>query len=68
MIDWSAFIESELLLSPGEVARIFRVTPKTINRWRKSGKINAVMITPGGHALYELAEVRRLISSCRVIR
>ena len=36
------------LLSPAEVARLFRVNPKTVTRWARSGKINAIR-TLGGH-------------------
>lgn len=35
------------LLLPKEVAAIFRVDPKTVNRWVKSGRVPAVR-TPGG--------------------
>lgn len=36
------------LLTPGEVADIFRVDPKTVTRWAKAGKIRSTK-TPGGH-------------------
>jgi excisionase family DNA binding protein len=45
------------LLKPGEVAAIFRVDPKTVTRWAKSGKLNAVR-TPGGHARFRETDVR----------
>lgn len=36
------------LLTPGEVASLFRVTPKTITRWAEAGKLPAIR-TLGGH-------------------
>ena len=35
-------------LTPGEVARILHVSPKTINRWANEGRIPCVL-TLGGH-------------------
>ena len=31
--------ESEPLLTPAEVAAMFRVDPKTVTRWAKAGKL-----------------------------
>lgn len=36
------------LLTPREVASLFRVTPKTITRWAEAGKLPAIR-TLGGH-------------------
>jgi len=36
------------LLTPGEVAALFRVTPKTVTRWAEAGKLPVVR-TMGGH-------------------
>ena len=36
------------LLTPGEVAVLFRVDPKTVTRWAQAGKLSAVR-TLGGH-------------------
>ena len=38
----------DILLTPAEVARLFRVNPKTVTRWAQEGKIAAVR-TLGGH-------------------
>lgn len=48
------------MLCPAEVARMFGVDPKTITRWAKAGKIQAVR-TLGGHRRYKASEVKRLL-------
>jgi predicted site-specific integrase-resolvase len=39
---------AERLLTPAEVVVAFRVDPKTVTRWAKTGKLSSVR-TPGGH-------------------
>jgi excisionase family DNA binding protein len=53
--------EAEKLLTPAEVASLFRVDPKTVTRWAKAGKLNSIR-TLGGHRRYREAEVRALLS------
>jgi excisionase family DNA binding protein len=48
------------LLTPQEVAALFRVDPKTVTRWAKAGKIPAIR-TLGGHRRYKESDVLRLI-------
>ncbi|MDA2807149.1 BldC family transcriptional regulator [Nocardiopsis suaedae] len=48
------------LLTPAEVAAMFRVDPKTVTRWAKAGKLTSVR-TLGGHRRYREAEVRALL-------
>jgi len=43
--------DSEPLLTPAEVAAMFRVDPKTVTRWAKAGKLSSVR-TLGGHRRY----------------
>jgi len=52
--------EQELLLTPAEVASLFRVDPKTVSRWAKSGKLTSIR-TLGGHRRYKESEVKALI-------
>lgn len=52
--------EPEPLLTPTEVAAAFGVDRKTVTRWAKAGKINAIR-TLGGHRRYREAEVRALL-------
>ncbi len=49
------------LLTPSEVASMFRVDPKTVTRWAKAGKLSAIR-TLGGHRRYSEAEVRSLLN------
>lgn len=44
------------LLTPGEVARILRVDPKTVTRWASQNRIQSVR-TPGGHRRFFAAEI-----------
>jgi excisionase family DNA binding protein len=53
--------ELERLLTPGEVAAMFRVDPKTVARWAKAGKISSVR-TLGGHRRYREAEVHAFLA------
>ena len=48
------------LLTPAEVAQLFRVDPKTVTRWAKAGKINSIK-TLGGHRRYDRAQIERLL-------
>ena len=50
----------EQLLTPGEVAALFRVDPKTVTRWAQQGKLSAVR-TLGGHRRYRADEVHALL-------
>jgi excisionase family DNA binding protein len=53
-------VETEALLTPAEVATIFRVDPKTVTRWANSGKLTSLR-TLGGHRRYRESEVRNLL-------
>jgi len=51
---------TERLLKAAEVAAVFRVDPRTVDRWRIAGLLPAVQ-TPGGHWRYPLAGVEVLL-------
>ncbi|WP_454051710.1 BldC family transcriptional regulator [Cellulomonas sp. Marseille-Q8402] len=53
---------SSSLLTPGEVAVMFRVDPKTVTRWAQAGKLSAVR-TLGGHRRFLEAEVMELLGA-----
>ncbi len=48
------------LLTPSEVAAMFRVNPKTVTRWARAGKISAIR-TLGGHRRFRASEIRQLL-------
>jgi excisionase family DNA binding protein len=52
----------EKLLTPAEVAVLFRVDPKTVTRWAKAGKLSSIR-TLGGHRRYKESEVKALLKS-----
>ena len=53
--------DQEVLLTPAEVAKLFRVDPKTVTRWAKAGKLTAIR-TLGGHRRYRKSEVQNLLT------
>ncbi len=52
----------EKLLTPAEVASLFRVDPKTVTRWAKAGKLTSIR-TLGGHRRYKESEVKAILKS-----
>lgn len=52
----------EQLLTPSEVAALFRVDPKTVTRWAKAGKLTSIR-TLGGHRRYRATEVHALLET-----
>jgi excisionase family DNA binding protein len=54
-------LEYDPLLTPGEVAAMFRVDPKTVTRWAKGGRLTCV-VTLGGHRRFKESEVRELLT------
>ncbi len=52
--------EHEPLLTPAEVAALFRVDPKTVTRWARAGKLSAIR-TLGGHRRFLESEVLALM-------
>lgn len=50
----------DTLLTPAEVAALFRVDPKTVTRWARAGKLSAIR-TLGGHRRYRQSEVMQLL-------
>ena len=52
----SRLTDAEVLLTPSEVAALFRVDPKTVTRWAKAGKLTSIR-TLGGHRRFRKSEV-----------
>lgn len=57
--------KTERLLTPGEVALMFRVDPKTVTRWASAGRIGSIR-TPGGHRRFRESEVSVLLADLTV--
>jgi len=53
--------QGDRLLISSEVAEMFRVDVKTVNRWVKLGKIPHIR-TPGGHSRFRESEVLAILS------
>jgi excisionase family DNA binding protein len=54
--------DDDVYLTPGEVAQLFRVNPKTVARWAKEGKLPYIQ-TLGGHRRYPSRAIRTLLES-----
>jgi excisionase family DNA binding protein len=52
--------QRDQLLTPAEVAKRFRVDPKTVTRWAKGGKLSSIR-TLGGHRRYHAEEINRAL-------
>lgn len=48
------------LMTPSEVAKVFRVDPKTVTRWAAAGRIGSIR-TPGGHRRFRESEIKVLL-------
>ncbi|MEO6121305.1 MAG: BldC family transcriptional regulator [Acidimicrobiales bacterium] len=53
--------QPDALLTPAEVAAMFRVNPKTVTRWARAGKLTAIR-TLGGHRRFRASEVSRSLA------
>ncbi len=51
-----------VLLTPSEIATLFRVDPKSVTRWAKAGKLTPIR-TLGGHRRYRGSEVNALLNT-----
>lgn len=58
----TAALPDRALLTPGEVAILFRVNAKTVTRWAKAGKLSSIR-TLGGHRRFDADEVAALAAS-----
>ena len=52
-------------LRAAEVADLLHVSPKTVSRWAKEGKL-PFLKTLGGHRRYPAVEIRQLIDELQV--
>jgi excisionase family DNA binding protein len=56
--------EEDPLMTPGEVAALFRVDSKTVGRWARRGQIRSIR-TPSGRHLFRRSEVRAVLYPSR---
>jgi len=56
--------EAPSYLLPAEAAELLSVSPKTVSRWAKEGKL-PFMKTLGGHRRYPEAQIRQLVDELR---
>jgi excisionase family DNA binding protein len=62
-----ARFEALVLLTPTEVAQLFRVDPKTVKRWALAGRLRSVR-TPGGHQRFFKTEIDALLHGTLNVR
>jgi excisionase family DNA binding protein len=48
------------LLTPGEVATLFRVDARTVTRWAAEGRVKSIR-TPGGRRRFRESDIRELL-------
>jgi excisionase family DNA binding protein len=56
-----AALADDDLLTPSEVAALFRANAKTVTRWAQSGRLPSVK-TPGGHRRFYVLDIRRALN------
>jgi excisionase family DNA binding protein len=57
-----AVARNDHLLTPAEVASLFKVDPKTVTRWAQAGKISSFR-TLGGHRRYRASQIHALFDA-----
>jgi excisionase family DNA binding protein len=53
-------IANERLLTPSEVGAKLRVAPRTVSRWARKGRLEAIR-TPGGHRRFRETDIDALL-------
>ncbi|MEW6155177.1 MAG: helix-turn-helix domain-containing protein [Actinomycetota bacterium] len=56
----------ELLLTASQVAALFGVGRKTINRWTDEGRIPTAATTDGGHRRYRLDDLTPILAAATI--
>ena len=56
----------DIYIRTAEAARILRVSPKTVSRWAKEGKIPHVM-TLGGHRRFPSSAIQELARRLEIV-
>lgn len=55
------------LMTPSEVAEMFKVAPKTVTRWARTGRLPVAVVTLGGHRRFDRADVEALAAAQGVV-
>jgi excisionase family DNA binding protein len=58
---------NDVYITTGEVARILRVSPKTVARWAKEGKLPH-LVTLGGHRRFPSGPIYDLARKLQVVK
>ncbi|MGH9009210.1 MAG: helix-turn-helix transcriptional regulator [Acidimicrobiia bacterium] len=53
----------ELLLTAGQVAALFGVGRKTVNRWTQNGELPTATYTTAGHPRYRLDDLAPILAT-----
>jgi excisionase family DNA binding protein len=56
-------VARDRLLTTGEAARALSVDRSTLARWQREGKVKPAFVTAGGHARWDLEELKRQIAA-----
>jgi excisionase family DNA binding protein len=56
----------DVYIRTAEAAKMLRVSPKTISRWAKQGKLPHV-VTLGGHRRFPASAIRELASRLEIV-
>jgi DNA-binding transcriptional MerR regulator len=59
--------DTDRLLRPAKVQKLYGVTPSTLRNWATSGKIRAAQRTAGGHRRYRESDVRSLLAELEAV-
>lgn len=58
-------IMSERLVPTGDAARAIGVGRSTLARWMAEGLVKPALVTPGGHARWDVDDLRRQLDELR---
>ncbi|WP_410669128.1 MerR family transcriptional regulator [Amycolatopsis sp. cmx-4-68] len=56
---------SERLVPTGDAAKAIGVGRSTLARWVSEGLVKPTLVTPGGHARWDLDDLRRQLDALR---
>jgi len=57
--------EIDELITLREAAQLLKVTPRTINRWEKEGKVSLVFLPIGNRPRIKISELNRIMNETK---